>query len=155
MAQGSKLTPMMQQYREIRDQLPSDTLLLFRLGDFYEMFEGDAEDGASLLGITLTKRHDIPMAGIPYHAADNYIGKVLKAGRKVAIVDQVETPQPGKLVKRALTRIITPGTSIEGSQLAENENSYLAAMDYRERCVLRQLAGPDNRRISSFGSREP
>ena len=132
MPQGSKLTPMMQQYREMRDQLPSDTLLLFRLGDFYEMFEGDAEDGASLLGITLTKRHDIPMAGIPYHAADNYIGKVLKAGRKVAIVDQVETPQPGKLVKRALTRIITPGTSIEGSQLAENENSYLAAMDYRK-----------------------
>lgn len=132
MAQGSKLTPMMQQYREMRDQLPSDTLLLFRLGDFYEMFEGDAEDGASLLGITLTKRHDIPMAGIPYHAADNYIGKVLKAGRKVAIVDQVEAPQPGKLVKRALTRIITPGTSIEGSQLAENENSYLAAMDYRK-----------------------
>lgn len=132
MAQGTKLTPMMQQYREMRDQLPADTLLLFRLGDFYELFEKDAETGASILGITLTKRHGMPMAGIPYHAADNYIGKVLKAGRKIAIVDQVETPQPGKLVKRALTRIITPGTSLEGSQLADKENSYLAALDFRK-----------------------
>ena len=130
MAQETKLTPMMQQYREMRDQLPADTLLLFRLGDFYELFEKDAETGASILGITLTKRHGMPMAGIPYHAADNYIGKALKAGRKVAIVDQVETAQPGKLVKRALTRIITPGTSLEGSQLADKENSYLAALDF-------------------------
>ncbi len=130
MAKEKKLTPMMQQYREMRDQLPDDTLLLFRLGDFYELFEKDAQDGASILGITLTKRHDMPMAGIPYHAADNYISKVLAVGRKVAIVDQVETPQPGKLVKRALTRIITPGTSLEGSQLQEKENSYLAALDY-------------------------
>ncbi len=132
MVQGTKLTPMMQQYREMRDQLPADTLLLFRLGDFYELFEKDAEEGASILGITLTKRHEMPMAGIPYHAAENYISKVLKAGRKVAIVDQVETPQPGKLVKRALTRIITPGTSLEGSQLVEKQNSYLLALDYRK-----------------------
>jgi DNA mismatch repair protein MutS len=127
---AKKLTPMMQQYREMRDSLPRDTLLLFRLGDFYEMFEEDAERGAGLLGITLTKRHDMPMAGIPYHAADNYISKILKQGRKVAIVDQIETPQPGKLVKRALTRIITPGTTLEGSQLSENENSFLLALNY-------------------------
>ena len=133
MAKEKKLTPMMQQYREMRDQLPDDTLLLFRLGDFYELFEKDAETGASILGITLTKRHDMPMAGIPFHAADNYISKVLAAGRKVAIVDQVETPQPGKLVKRALTRIITPGTSLDGSQLQDKENSYLAAIDYSRR----------------------
>jgi DNA mismatch repair protein MutS len=130
MAKGTKLTPMMQQYREMRDQLADDTLLLFRLGDFYELFERDAEQGAALLGITLTRRHDMPMAGIPYHAADNYIAKALAAGRKVAIVDQVETPQPGKLVKRALTRIITPGTKLEGSQLDEKGNSYLAALGY-------------------------
>jgi len=129
---SKKLTPMMQQYREMRDSLPRDTLLLFRLGDFYEMFEEDAERGAGLLGINLTKRHDMPMAGIPYHAADNYISKILKQGRKVAIVDQVESPQPGKLVKRALTRIITPGTSLEGSQLTENENSYLLAIDFKK-----------------------
>ena len=129
---SKKLTPMMQQYREMRESLPRDTLLLFRLGDFYEMFEEDAERGAGLLGINLTKRHDMPMAGIPYHAADNYITKILKQGRKVAIVDQVETPQPGKLVKRALTRIITPGTSLEGSQLTENENSYLLAIDFKK-----------------------
>lgn len=122
----------MQQYREMRDSLPRDTLLLFRLGDFYEMFEEDAERGAGLLGINLTKRHDMPMAGIPYHAADNYITKILKQGRKVAIVDQVENPQPGKLVKRALTRIITPGTSLEGSQLTENENSFLLALDFKK-----------------------
>ena len=73
------------------------------------------------------------MAGIPFHAADNYISKVLAAGRKVAIVDQVETPQPGKLVKRALTRIITPGTSLDGSQLQDKENSYLAAINYSRR----------------------
>ena len=129
---SKKLTPMMQQYREMRESLPRDTLLLFRLGDFYEMFEEDAERGAGLLGINLTKRHDMPMAGIPYHAADNYITKILKQGRKVAIVDQVETPQPGKLVKRALTRIITPGTSLEGSQLTENENSFLLALDFKK-----------------------
>ena len=129
---SKKLTPMMQQYREMRDSLPRDTLLLFRLGDFYEMFEEDAERGAGLLGINLTKRHDMPMAGIPYHAADNYITKILKQGRKVAIVDQVENPQPGKLVKRALTRIITPGTSLEGSQLTENENSFLLALDFKK-----------------------
>ena len=123
MAKEKKLTPMMQQYREMRDQLPDDTLLLFRLGDFCELFEKDAETGASILGITLTKRHDMPMAGIPFHAADNYISKVLAAGRKVAIVDQVETPQPGKLVKRALTRIITPGTSLDGSQLQDKKTA--------------------------------
>ena len=106
MAKEKKLTPMMQQYREMRDQLPDDTLLLFRLGDFYELFEKDAETGASILGITLTKRHDMPMAGIPFHAADNYISKVLAAGRKVA-----RRPSPGntpawKLVENVLSRVL-------------------------------------------------
>ena len=103
-------TPMMKQYREARESLEADTLLLFRLGDFYEMFETDAERGAALLGITLTKRHDMPMAGIPSHAAEGYLTKLLNLGKKVAICDQLEAPKTGKLVKRGITRILTPGT---------------------------------------------
>ncbi|OUW18678.1 MAG: DNA mismatch repair protein MutS [Opitutales bacterium TMED158] len=124
-----KITPMMQQYFEVKRNLPADTLLLFRLGDFYEMFHEDAEIGSQLLGITLTKRSDYFMAGIPYHAAEQYIGKALQAGKKVAICDQVETPQPGKLVKRSLTRILTPGTTIEDNQLESSRNHYLAAFE--------------------------
>lgn len=124
----SSPTPMMRQYEEVRSSLPPRTLLLFRLGDFYEMFNEDAEQGSRLLGITLTRRQSTPMAGIPYHAADNYIGKVLKAGWKVAIVDQVEAPQPGKLVKRELTRIITPGTTLESQQLEAGSSHYLVAL---------------------------
>ncbi|MCB1123105.1 MAG: DNA mismatch repair protein MutS, partial [Verrucomicrobiae bacterium] len=127
---SKNLTPMMQQYWEVRNQLPKNTLLLFRLGDFYELFNQDAETGARLLGITLTKRHDYPMAGIPFHAADSYIGKVLKAGMKVAICDQVETPQTGKLVKRALTRIITPGTTLNENQLTDKENHFILAVSW-------------------------
>lgn len=99
-----KLTPMMQQWHEIRAKLSDDTLLLFRLGDFYEIFQQDAERGAKLLGITLTHRHGMPMAGIPFHAADTYLQKLLDQGIKIAICDQTETPKPGKLVKRELTR---------------------------------------------------
>ncbi|MBK1875239.1 DNA mismatch repair protein MutS [Pelagicoccus mobilis] len=130
MAREKKITPMMQQYYEVRKTLPANTLLLFRLGDFYEMFHEDAEVGAQVLGITLTKRSDYKMAGIPFHAAEQYIGKVLKVGMKVAICEQVETPQAGKLVKRALTRILTPGTTIEDNQLDSQRNHYLAAIEY-------------------------
>ena len=120
---------MMKQYREARQSLEEDTLLLFRLGDFYEMFETDAEQGAALLGITLTKRHDMPMAGIPFHAAENYLGKLLAQGKKVAICDQLEAPQPGKLVKRGITRILTPGTVLEDRQLDASHNHFLLALD--------------------------
>ena len=123
------MTPMMEQYWEVKNNLPSNTLLLFRLGDFYEMFHEDAEEGARLLGITLTKRQDYPMAGIPYHAADSYVGKLLAAGRKVAICDQAEAPQPGKLVKRQLTRILSPGTTLEPAQLEAKRNRFLCALD--------------------------
>lgn len=126
---NKKITPMMQQYFEVKRSLPPNTLLLFRLGDFYEMFHEDAELGSQILGITLTKRSNYFMAGIPYHAAEQYIGKALQAGKKVAICDQVETPQPGKLVKRALTRILTPGTTIEDNQLESSRNHYLAAFE--------------------------
>lgn len=119
----------MEQYMEVKEKLPPNTLLLFRLGDFYELFHDDAETGAAILGITLTKRNDYPMAGIPYHAAEQYLGKLLAAGKKVAICEQVEAPQPGKLVKRSLTRILTPGTAIDSHQIEARENSYIVAID--------------------------
>ena len=122
-------TPMMKQYREARESLEPDTLLLFRLGDFYEMFEKDAERGAALLGITLTKRHDMAMAGIPFHAAEAYLTKLLHLGHKVAICDQLEPPKTGKLVKRGITRILTPGTVLEDQQMDAVSNHFLLAFD--------------------------
>ena len=118
----------MQQYFEVKRGLPANTLLLFRLGDFYEMFFEDAEIGSRLLGITLTKRQDTPMCGIPQHAADNYVGKLLAAGRKVAICDQAEPAKAGKLVRRAVTRILSPGTTLAASQLNAAKNHYLCAL---------------------------
>lgn len=120
---------MMKQYREARESLEPDTLLLFRLGDFYEMFEKDAERGAALLGITLTKRHDMAMAGIPFHAAEAYLTKLLHLGHKVAICDQLEPPKTGKLVKRGITRILTPGTVLEDRQMDAVSNHFLLAFD--------------------------
>ncbi len=125
---GEKLTPMMQQYFEAKRGLPRDTLLLFRLGDFYEMFFEDAEIAARLLGITLTRRQEHPMAGIPHHAADNYVTKLLAAGKKVAICDQAEAAKPGKLVKRQVTRILSPGTTLAANQLEASRNHYLCAL---------------------------
>jgi len=118
----------MQQYFEVKRGLPANTLLLFRLGDFYEMFFEDAEIGSHLLGITLTKRQDTPMCGIPQHAADNYVGKLLAAGRKVAICDQAEPAKAGKLVRRQVTRILSPGTTLAASQLNAGKNHYLCAL---------------------------
>ena len=123
-----KLTPMMQQYFEVKRGLPRDTILLFRLGDFYEMFHDDAATASKLCGLTLTKRGDTPMAGIPHHAADNYITKLLAAGKKIAICDQSEPAKPGKLVKRAVTRILSPGTTLAANQLDAQRNHYLCAL---------------------------
>ena len=122
------MTPMMQQYFEVKRGLPPGTLLLFRLGDFYELFFEDAEIASRLLGLTLTKRQEHPMAGLPYHAADNYVNKLLAAGKKVAICEQQEAAKPGKLVKRQLTRILSPGTAIAASQLDAARNHYLCAL---------------------------
>jgi DNA mismatch repair protein MutS len=119
---------MLQQYFEVRRGLPRDTLLLFRLGDFYELFFEDAVDAARLLGLTLTKRGDHPMAGLPFHAADNYVNKLLAAGRKVAICDQAEPAIAGKLVRRALTRILSPGTTLDAKQLDASRHHHLAAL---------------------------
>jgi len=128
MSEKEKLTPMMQQYFEVKRGLPRDTLLLFRLGDFYEMFFEDAVVASKLLGLTLTKRQEHPMAGLPFHAVDNYVGKLLAAGRKVALCDQQEPAQPGKLVKRQLTRILSPGTTLAANQLESARTHYLGAL---------------------------
>lgn len=125
---SANLTPMMRQYYQMRERLSDDTLLMFRLGDFYEMFGKDAEVGARILGITLTQRHTTPMAGIPYHAADGYVNKLLQAGKKVAMCEQMNDPKPGKLVERALTRILTPGTTLQSNQLEAQRNHNLLAL---------------------------
>ena len=119
---------MMAQYRRIKSELPKDALLLFRLGDFYEMFFEDAQAGAQLLNVALTKRGAIPMCGIPFHAANAYIGRLLKAGRKVAICDQMEEARPGQLVKREVTQILSPGTHFDERMLAAERNNYLGAV---------------------------
>jgi len=124
----AKLTPMMQQYFEVKRGLPRDTLLLFRLGDFFEMFFDDAVLASRLLGLTLTRRQDHPMAGIPAHACDTYVSKLLAAGKKVAICDQAEPAQAGRLVKRQLTRILSPGTTLAANQLEAARNHYLCAV---------------------------
>src|SRR2546429_3755789 len=127
MASDAQLTPMMAQYRRIKSELPKDALLLFRLGDFYEMFFEDAQAGAQLLNVALTKRGAVPMCGIHFHAANGYIGRLLKAGRKVAICDQVEDARPGQLVKREVTQILSPGTHFDERMLAAERNNFLSA----------------------------
>ncbi len=128
MASETQLTPMMAQYRRIKSELPPDALLLFRLGDFYEMFFEDAQTGAQLLNVALTKRGIVPMCGIPFHAANGYIARLLKAGRKVAICDQLEEARPGQLVKRDVTQILSPGTHFDERILTAERNNFLSAI---------------------------
>ena len=128
MATESQLTPMMAQYRRIKGELPKDALLLFRLGDFYEMFFEDAQVGAQLLNVALTKRGVTPMCGMPFHAANAYIGRLLRAGRKVAICDQIEDARPGQLVKREVTQILSPGTHFDERMLTAERNNFLAGI---------------------------
>ena len=123
----------MQQWHSIRSQLSDDTLLLFRLGDFYEVFHQDAEKGSQYLGITLTHRNGTPMAGIPYHAADTYLQKLLDQNIKIAICEQMEPASPGKLVERKLTRIITPGTRLAENQIDANRNHFLLALEFQKK----------------------
>jgi DNA mismatch repair protein MutS len=128
MAAEAQLTPMMAQYRRIKGELPKDALLLFRLGDFYEMFFEDAQTGAQLCNLALTRRNGVPMCGLPFHAANGYIARILKAGRKVAICDQMEDAKPGKLVKREVTQILSPGTHFDERMLTAERNNFLAAV---------------------------
>jgi len=126
-------TPLMRQYHAIKQQVPN-ALLMFRLGDFYELFYEDAVTAARELEITLTSRNKekgqaIPMCGVPYHAADGYLARLIQKGYRVAVCDQMEEAGPGKkLVKRELTRVVTPGTATESSLLRSHENNYLAAV---------------------------
>jgi DNA mismatch repair protein MutS len=122
------LTPMMQQYRRLRGSIPADTLLFFRLGDFYELFFEDAKEAADLLNVALTKRNGVPMCGVPYHAAQNYITKLIKAGRRVAICDQTSEPQPGKIVSRDITQIVSAGTISDFDLLQAKRANYLGAV---------------------------
>lgn len=123
------LTPMMQQYQRLRKSIPPDTLLLFRLGDFYEMFFDDAKEASTLLNVALTKRNGVPMCGVPYHAAQGYIRKLIEAGRRVAVCDQTSEAQPGrKIVDREVTQIISAGTVSELSWLDAKRANYLGAI---------------------------
>src|SRR5450432_4284816 len=126
-------TPLMRQYAAIKKQHPN-ALLFFRLGDFYELFFDDAVVAAKELEITLTARNKekgnaIPMCGVPFHAAEGYIARLIGKGYRVAICDQVEEAGPGKkLVRREVTRIVTPGTATDAHLLRSHENNYLAAV---------------------------
>src|SRR5438034_4009411 len=132
MTRPAKLTPMLEQYFEIKRQVP-DAILFYRLGDFYEMFFEDAERAAPLLDLVLTARHkggenEAPMCGVPYHAADAYIAKLIKQGFRVALCEQVEDPAAAKgLVKREIVRVFTPGTATE-SAIVERETCYLLSL---------------------------
>ncbi len=122
-------TPMMRQYMEIKAQFP-ESILFFRMGDFYEMFLEDAKIASQILDITLTKRQNqIPMAGIPYHSADSYIPKLLQAGKKIVICEQAKSDDPkAKLMQREVVRVITPGTVIEEHLLSSFENNYISIL---------------------------
>src|SRR5436190_2271084 len=126
-------TPMLRQYLEIKKLYPG-TILFFRLGDFYEMFNEDAIVGSRELEITLTARHKdtanpIPMCGVPHHAAANYIARLVRKGYRVAICEQTETPTKGvKLVKREVVRVITPGTAVDPQLVEAKDSVYLAAI---------------------------
>ncbi len=127
-------TPMMQQYMDIRAKYPT-CMLFFRLGDFYELFLDDAIEGAKILGITLTRRPrgkdgDIPMAGVPFHSANIYINKLLKAGKKIAICEQISEPDTKGLVERKVIRIITPGTVVDDNSLEHKKNNYIVSLSF-------------------------
>ena len=130
------LTPMMQQFFSFKDQYP-DALLLFRCGDFYETYCDDAVTASKILGITLTKRNNggsgdvTEMAGFPHHALDTYLPKLIRAGRRVAICDQLEDPKlTKKLVKRGITELVTPGVAMSDNVLNYKENNFLAAVHF-------------------------
>ena len=118
---------MMRQYQRIRASLPADVLLFFRLGDFYELFFDDARIASPILNVTLTKRQDMPMCGVPYHAADHYIAKLVKAGKRVAICEQKGDVLPGKLVEREVTQVLSAGTVTDPRLLEAGRNQFLAA----------------------------
>ncbi|HBO35758.1 MAG TPA: DNA mismatch repair protein MutS [Sphaerochaeta sp.] len=130
--EAEKLTPMMVQYRQIKEQ-HQQTILFFRLGDFYEMFEEDAVEVSRLLNLTLTKRNGQPMCGIPYHAAKVYIKRLLEAGKKIAICEQTELPEGGRqLAKREVVQVVTPATVVEEDFLEANCDSFVLSISFQK-----------------------
>lgn len=127
------VTPLMQQYFQAKARYP-DALLLFRVGDFYETFGEDAVKSSKALGITLTSRNnggsDIELAGFPFHALETYLPRLVRAGYRVAICEQMEKPVPGKVVRRSVTEVVTPGVTTDDSLLEHNNNNYLATVAY-------------------------
>src|SRR3990172_5033836 len=130
---GADDTPLMRQWREAKSR-HRDALLFFRVGDFYELFHSDAEEGARLLGLTLTSRNNgaaarVPLAGVPAKALDDYLARLVRLGRRVAICDQVEDPALAKgIVRREVTETVTPGTVLADALLAERRNNFLVAL---------------------------
>src|ERR1700730_13747007 len=137
MAKSNADTPLMQQHRAIRQKYP-DAILLFRVGDFYETFGQDAVIASHALGITLTKRNNgaaasSDLAGFPHHALDTYLHKLVKAGYRVAICDQLEDPKAAKgIVKRGVTEMVTPGVATNDKLLEHNSNNFLAGIHFTE-----------------------
>jgi len=130
---SKNITPLMRQYRQVKEKYP-DTIMLFRVGDFYETFEEDAKIASGVLGITLTKRSngaasEVPLAGFPHHAIDTYLPKLVKAGYRVAVCDQLEDPKFAKgIVKRDVTEVVTPGVTLNDKLLENKKNNYLSAV---------------------------
>ena len=124
-------TPLMRQYQQMKAKHP-DAIMLFRVGDFYETFGEDAVKAARTLGITLTSRNnggvDIELAGFPYHSLDTYLPKLVRGGYRVAVCEQLEKPVAGKVVKRGVTEVITPGVTTDDKLLEQGKNNYLAAL---------------------------
>src|SRR3972149_10689992 len=133
MANQDQLTPLLRQYQAIKNK-HRDAILFFRMGDFYEMFFDDAVTASKILEIALTtrdKRNDnpIPMCGIPYHAVDSYLPKLIRSGHKVAICEQVEDPATAKgIVRREVIRVVSPGTILDNNLLESRENNYIASI---------------------------
>ena len=134
LAPGSKLTPAMEQYKHFKRQHP-DAILFFRMGDFYEMFFDDAKEAARLLGLTLTARNhgkasgDVPLAGVPHHAMEGYLAKLIQLGRKVAICEQIEDPKQAKgIVKRDVVQVVSPGTALSDALLDQQRNNFLVGL---------------------------
>jgi DNA mismatch repair protein MutS len=137
MAKAVGETPLMQQHNAIKARYP-DAILLFRVGDFYETFGDDAVKTSTVLGITLTKRNNgddksSQLAGFPHHALDTYLHKLVKAGYRVAICDQLEDPKQAKgIVKRGVTELVTPGVATSDKLLEHNSNNFLAALHFKD-----------------------
>ena len=138
MSKASAETPLMQQHKAIKQKYP-DAILLFRVGDFYETFGSDAITASQVLGITLTKRNNgaassSELAGFPHHALDTYLHKLVKAGYRVAMCDQLEDPKLAKgIVKRGVTEMVTPGIATNDKLLEHNSNNFLAGIHFSER----------------------